>query len=316
MHDFVDADIPEDEELIYSGDESKQESSEDERDSDREEGQISSDDRKSDDEELERCIASRDIQQLKKILRKRTEDCSKLQKEMQAERAKEKKKEKEMRELVTRIQEVTKTRSSLQRSLESTRTTTPSSSPEHKKQKKQQPNGQDRRKVIKHDRERTPKKSANEKREYENTSLSMLQLKQGEKQEYSELVMKALEATDNIMNIKKIRESDEQRTANKSSGRKKGKMIKVKDNSNQEERSDDSNNERCNRAEAVFELLEKFNCDNTPASVNAKTSDCNDTDKIATLLEELIAIKTSNTARNKNKDSEGDNDDTTDTEKI
>ena len=31
VHDFVDADIPEDEELIYSGDESKQESSEDEK---------------------------------------------------------------------------------------------------------------------------------------------------------------------------------------------------------------------------------------------------------------------------------------------
>ena len=58
-------------------------------DEDLEEGQIKSDDQMSEDEEISQCVENRDVAKLRRILMKRKEDCSKLEKAMKEEKEKE-----------------------------------------------------------------------------------------------------------------------------------------------------------------------------------------------------------------------------------
>ena len=52
-------------------------------------------------------------------------------------------------------------------------------------------------------KDRSSKGKQEEKREYTDTLDSLLKLKHGNDKRYSEIVMKAMEATDNLINLKK-----------------------------------------------------------------------------------------------------------------
>ena len=161
-------------------------------------------------EEIDECMETENIKKLKEIL-KREDKCNKLQ--QQVKRVKEKdRKRKEMESLVSQIKQMDKKKATLQRSLESSRASTPRCSPV--KSKKEKRKNEDIRVVKKKKRETGSKDYS----EYEDTLRSMVNLKQGNGDEnYTELMMKALEATDNILSIKSKQVNKTNNKGNKTS---------------------------------------------------------------------------------------------------
>ena len=105
----------------------------DEEESELEDGEMSG--QESEDPEVEECIAKQDLVQLRKILRRREEECKKLQKGVNYEKEKVQK-DKEMKELLGKITKVSRTRDSLRRSLVNSRAASPV--PAKKSQRKEE----------------------------------------------------------------------------------------------------------------------------------------------------------------------------------
>ena len=82
----------------------------------------------SDEEEIQQCIKDCDISKLKKLVKKREDDCRQLEREVLREWQKEKQK-KEMSHLLDQLNKVSKTKRTLQCSLASSRQSSPASSP-------------------------------------------------------------------------------------------------------------------------------------------------------------------------------------------
>ena len=99
-------------------------------DSEREEGEISGQEESDDDEEseIELCVKTGNLEKLKKILKRREEDCKKLEKEMKKEKLKEQK-SKEMKLVLSKLSKVSQTRRNLKNSLASSRQNSPLGSP-------------------------------------------------------------------------------------------------------------------------------------------------------------------------------------------
>ena len=204
--DFVHAEV-DDDKLLEESNEETSENSGDSSD-EKEEGQISDEEEDEDevisDPVIQKCIWEGDLVKLRTILKQRKEECDKLKKEVakEKERERELQKSKEMRELLEELQAVSKTKSSLQKSLENSRNGTPVHSPKWNKNKKQD------KRIVKQKKRKTEEESS--KSEYNDTLQSLLKLKQGNSQEYSDLVMQAMSATDNIMNLKQSREENQE----------------------------------------------------------------------------------------------------------
>ena len=195
-----------------------------------EDGEITSDEQQSseDDQEIKECMEEMNLEKLKRILKKRQEECCKLQSKVKKEKEKDLKKRKEMEKVMEMIKAADKKKACLQKSLESSRTgtrnTTPVSSPKTNKRKSS--SNKDSRVVVK---KRNGNKHKAEASEYSDTLNSLLKLKQGNgNEEYSELVMKAMEATDNMLNLKEQRKESKQETIKIRKTKSKGESKKGK----------------------------------------------------------------------------------------
>ena len=149
------------------------------------------------DEEVAQCICTRNLDKLKKILKKRENDCKQLKKEMEKKKLHEKQ-ECKMPELVSKIRKVTKTKRTLQRSLASSKQNSPSHSPKVQKYRvKGKP--PTRKKDIRVVQQK--EKPREERSEYNDLLSTMLKLKQGST-DYNEIVANAMNAMDNLLTLK------------------------------------------------------------------------------------------------------------------
>ena len=114
-----------------------------------------------------------------------------------------------MKRIVQQIQAAKKTRTSLKRSLANPRNnsgaSTPRESPKQKGNGKKMSKKEDHR-IVKHKAKKENSGREHKKGEYSETLQSFLKLKQREGDKYSDVVMNALEATDNIFAIKRDRD--------------------------------------------------------------------------------------------------------------
>ena len=173
----------------------------DEEELELEDGEMSG--QESEDPEVEECIAKQDLVRLRRILKRREEECKKLQKEVNYEKEKVQK-DKEMKELLGKITKVSRTRDSLRRSLVNSRATSPVPTKEVKGKKKSETkkDKKEKKTSTKRTREENPTKEENtEKSEYRAVFDSSMNLRQGANYDFSDLVNNALEATDSIMEM-------------------------------------------------------------------------------------------------------------------
>ena len=208
--DYVDVDLHGERELLGSDVDEDTQATQEMDEEELEEGQIS-DDGDEDSDEMENEMDPKilelakkgEVDSLKRILKKQQEECCKLKREVDREKEKERLRTKEVRELLTRIKQTSQAKSNLQHSLASSRANTPEHSP-----CKTSKNRADVRKVItKKTTAKTAKatkkeKTREEKSEYDDTLKTLLNLKQGNCTDYAQLVMNAIDATDNIMSLK------------------------------------------------------------------------------------------------------------------
>ena len=139
--------------------------------------------------EIQWCVENRNLDKLKRILKRRENECKRLQKEKQKELQCEKE-DREMKLVLQKLRKVDKTRKSLQRSLNSSRQNSPTSSPKPRKSTKT-PRG---------DSNQKPKatKPTQDNSEYDQILNSFMNLKQGGS-DYSLLVANVMQATDNVL---------------------------------------------------------------------------------------------------------------------
>ena len=136
-----------------------------------------------------------------------------------------------MQSLLLQIKQADRVKENLQRSLASSRNNSPISSPKSKKGKKKTATDTGRKeKKTNNKTSRTTGKQSKEQSEYDDTLNSILNLKQGQNKQYSELVLKALKATNNIMSIKRMCDSNpdnsDDNNATSSSKQKKTRAVK------------------------------------------------------------------------------------------
>ena len=198
---------PQGEKLLCGSDFDTDQEEEDSGESeDREDGQISDSDSNLDEEdmniEIQKCMKNGNLEKLKAMLKTREEENSKLRRDLAKEKEKEKR-EKEMKSVLKKLQQANRTRSDLRRSIASSRNTTPSASPKKKTHKQQK----DQRRVIKKKKENEETNRPDKKSEYNDVLESFLKLKQGRADKYSDLMLEAMEATDNILSLKEDRDS-------------------------------------------------------------------------------------------------------------
>ena len=197
---------------------------EEEEDEFPEEGEISdSEDNKEDDEFAEliqKYTKEGNIKKLKQIVKIKKQKCEQLRKELVAEQWKER--EKELNEVLSELSKINKRKSDLERSLANSRSNSPDNSPKHQKTRTTTKSTVKRQKVssmppTSRGRRscKTPamtskgrKSTSEEKSEYEDILHSFLNLKQGHTDNYSELVEKAMNATDNIIKLKNNQKSN------------------------------------------------------------------------------------------------------------
>ena len=200
-----------------------------------------------------------DVKRLKEILKRKQEECAKLQQKVKQEKQRDLKKKKEMEGILAMIKATDNKKKDLQRSLENSRAGSKAATPKGtpKKGKKssltttKKTGRKDTRKLVRSET-REHKDNKTESREYKETLKTMLKLKQGSgNEEFSELVQKAMEATNNILYLKKSREKRSYEKLTET----QGKTSKV---------GRKSDNQTSKGAENVIQLLEKV-------SVNAET---------------------------------------------
>ena len=186
-----------------------------EQDSDeREDGQISDSEESIEedemDEEVKSCVRDGNLEKLKKILKVREEENNKLKKDLLKEKEKEKRRNKEMQVVLHKLHMANKMQFDFRRSIASSRNASPATSPKTKRSKHS--NSKPDQRVVIQKGGNKPKHRTQEEMEqrkcseYDNTFKSFLKLKNGSNDKYSELVLNAMEATDNIMSLKRSRE--------------------------------------------------------------------------------------------------------------
>ena len=195
-----------------------------------EEGEYESEEEENKDLLMKKCIENGDIEKLKQILKEKEDKKKRLQREVLKEQNKEKRR-KEMQSILLKIAEVDKANSNLQRSLTSSRENTPSHSPGKASARK--PNTTDRKKTkrdqcIVRQREESKEREQEKRSEYNDILFSFLKLKHGENQHFSELAVKAMEATDNILDLEsRQKKTETELTGNKvKSGEELVKQVK------------------------------------------------------------------------------------------
>ena len=213
------------------------------------------------DEEVAQCIRSRNLDRLKKILKKRENDCKQLKKEMEKEKLREKQKH-EMQELVSKIGKVTKTKCTIQRSLASSKQNSPSHSPKVQKYrvKGKPPDKKDVRVVQQKEKPRE------EGSEYNDLLSTMLKLKQGST-DYNEIVANAMNAMDNLLTLSDKHNKVERNCAgvkadmivegkvgHRGNARTKASGTRV----NSGEKGTSSANNHETGANAIFDIIDKF----------------------------------------------------------
>ena len=194
--DYVDVDLQGEAELV--GDFNDEMS-----DVSKEEGECDSEGESSgqEDEQIKECMEKGDLEKLKKILKLKEERCRRLQREVKKEHDSQKKK-KEMQAILERIQQADRTACNLERSLANSRESTPKHSPVKSKK-----SGSSKKRGQRKEDPRNKEQDQDKKSEYRDVLSSMLELKQGSNEPFSELALRAMEATDNIFSIKKQREN-------------------------------------------------------------------------------------------------------------
>ena len=145
------------------------------------------------DPEVVACMQSGNLDKLKKILKRREDECVKLKKEVEKTRLKEKQ-NKEMQAVLDKINKVSKTRKSLQKSISASRQASPAASPQGSRRPT-------KGKVQKTKQTASTSKETNkatDRSEYEQIFSSFMKLKQGSPK-YADLVANALSATDQVI---------------------------------------------------------------------------------------------------------------------
>ena len=215
---------------------------ESEQDSDeREDGQISDSEESAEedgmDEEVKTCVRDGNLEKLKKILKAREEENNKLKKDLLKKKEKEKRRNKEMQAVLHKLHMANKTRSDLRRSITNSRNASPATSPKLKRSKHSNSKA-DQRVVIQKGGNKTKQRAQGEMEqrkcsEYDDTFKSFLKLKNGNDDKYSELVLNAMEATDNIMSLKHSREDKvEESSSDVDNGRDKHSKVKIGNSKN------------------------------------------------------------------------------------
>ena len=186
-------------------------------------------------------------------------------KEVEKEKEKEARRSKEMKDILRQLQQVSQKEKDLQRSLESSRSSTLVGSPsrERRKRKCDSKNKPDKRIVMEEPRWKSKVKgttaaSRETKSEYDETLQSFLKLKQGNSQEYADLVMQAMSATDNIMAFKNMREP---KNSEKSRKVKQSKETKTQ-----------VQNEHDNSDNHIIDLIEKLRISNHSKLADTETT--------------------------------------------
>ena len=201
-----------------------------------EEGEIKSEDgdEEGEDEEVQRLIEQGNLAQLKKILKRRGEENVRLQKELNREKERE---NKEMQAIIKKLQVAQKTKTSLKKSIASSRSSSKQSSPNNTPTRNPDRRQDTRQVQRKHSRNK--RELEEEKRgEYQDTLASFLKLKHNEKDDFSDKVMNAMDATDRIFSVKKVREKAGERSAiNNKVGQQHNSKI---DRCEREDSSDDA----------------------------------------------------------------------------
>ena len=249
----VDADIEGERELCGSFNVEDKHELQSLHESDREDGEISeNEDSEQEESEVEFCIRTGNVEKLKKILRKREEDCRMLEKEVKKEQLKERQ-NKEMKQVLAKLSKVNRTKKDLRRSLAGSRQSSPCDSPTSSRKTTQKEDAQlVQRKKPQGTQKRTATMPSKEQRsEYSDVFNSFMHLRQGN-QEYTDRVASAMEATNNIFSIRQERQgSDKLGNKVRSSGRTstvKGKVNKVRERSNTPPTG----------ANAIMEIIDSF----------------------------------------------------------
>ena len=182
-----------------------------------EEGEISESESENEMEKLIKTYSkSGNVEKLRELIKAKKAKCRTLQKEISQERQKEK--DKEVRELLAELNKVSKTEQTLERTLAGSKNNTPNSSPKRKHTVRSVVKSTSKNKVRSSKLQASPRgrsrhqRSTEDEREYKNILDSILNIKQGKAEAYSELVDKAMNATDNILQLKHTRNDDNQHT--------------------------------------------------------------------------------------------------------
>ena len=207
------------------------------------------------------------VEKLKEILNKKRERCKKLKTEVETERKKEK--EKEMKMVLAELNKVNKAEYSLEKSLSSSRSSTPCNSPRRRNRNKatnKKENGLRTKKPTVASKVCKKTSLDKEKSEYKDILTTLMGIKQGKTEVYSELVEKAMDATDNIIKIKESRTHESKNSQDESDANSN-----YSDSCN--ERECDNNSEVGNK-DQVLKLLQELRHevkDNNQISVESLT---------------------------------------------
>ena len=220
-------DLKGEKELCGSFNEEDKEEYESLRGSGKEDGEISvEEDSEDEDNEIQMCIRTGNLDKLKRILRKREEDCKTLEKEMKRERMKEQK-EKEMKQVLSKLTKVSKTRRDLRKSLASSRHSSPCGSP-RVKGKEDRRSSRTTGKNKQGESSGLPSKE--QRSEYDNVFRSFLNLRQGNA-DYADRVANAMAATDSILTLSQDRnDAIKVGQTGKTNNNRKGGKVKGKTN--------------------------------------------------------------------------------------
>ena len=223
-----------------------------------EDGEISGEETQSEEEndpEVEDCLKAGNLDKLKRILKKREEECKKLKKEMEKEKLKEKQ-NKEMKAVLEQINKVNKTRRSLQQSISASRHASPADSP--KTFKKVVPTGKVTKQKVSKKPARGTKEGAatTDRSEYNQILESFLKLQHGNT-EYADRVANALEATDQIIALSgsKVEIDSDFNEINQTKTQSKNKNKGSKPNEKEVISLKKANERNSNE---VFDIIDKF----------------------------------------------------------
>ena len=198
-------------------------------------------------------VLSKDANRIREIIKAKKAKCRDLQKEICMEKQKEK--DKEIKQLLAELEKVSKTEQSLEQTLATSRNNTPTNSPNKTKKKHTTVKSTIRKVRRRTDNTASPplrgriskkkpnKKDSDDKSEYESVLETLLNLKQGRAEAYTDLVDQAMSATDNIIKLKK--NQDDGKIEIRSKVNKVGQML------NKDAKCNSSNSEHDDKVQAL-----------------------------------------------------------------